>query len=146
MPVFTTKQTVGIEWGLSSAGDSGSATAGNFLGLYDSSGNRVAVSADIGTVLTSQTGPIATPWVTPANLTNGHYYVAVLMNGTWSTKVPTWKATGGGSTTNSRLSAPNYRLANMLTGQTSLPTTLNFANQTTTAITGGAMSAWFGLY
>jgi len=142
----------GVSWGLSSKGDTGTATTGNLIGLYGPSGtgavyNLLAQTADLGTILTTAAGEHDSPWTSGAiSVPQGTYYIAQVFNGTWSNTVPTMKATGGGSTTTARLSAPNLRLANMLTGQTSLPATLNMANQTTTAITGGAMSSWYGLY
>lgn len=116
-----------------------------YIGLYDSTGNRVAVSADITADLT--TGATAKPlaMVTPYLAKPGFYYIALLLNGTWATNSFTLKATGAGISVNAGLSAGALRLSSLLTSQTTLPTSITLANQVTTIINTGWGSQWYGI-
>ncbi|MFD7835603.1 hypothetical protein [Streptomyces sp. NPDC059761] len=128
------------------AGVDGAATlANNYLGVYDASGNLKGVSADISSLLLSN--PISKPFAltTPFVADPGYYFIALLMNGTWTQNQLTLKSTGAGITANSKLSAPNLRFSSILTGQTSLPATLNMNSQTTNTISGGWGSQWYGV-
>lgn len=116
-----------------------------YIGLYDSTGARVAVSADITADLT--TGATAKPlaMVTPYLAAPGFYYITLLLNGTWATNSFTLKATGAGISTNAGLSAGALRLSNMLTSQTTLPTSVTLSNQATSIINTGWGSQWYGV-
>jgi hypothetical protein len=73
-----------------------SLTAGqNFIGLYDSSGNRIAVSADLSSDWTA-TGLKSTSFTAPVDLIPGAYYGAILCNAT----TPITVARGSGQSTN----------------------------------------------
>lgn len=116
-----------------------------YIGLYDSNGNRVAVSADISADLT--TGATAKPlaMVTPYLAAPGFYYIALLLNGTWATNSFTLKATGGGISVNAGLSAGSLRYSSVLTGQTTLPASITLSNQSTSIINTGWGSQWYGI-
>ncbi|MFD9333315.1 hypothetical protein ACFWBF_02695 [Streptomyces sp. NPDC060028] len=69
----------------------------------------------------------------------------MLLNGTWATNSLTFKATGAGITVNCGLVAPRLRYSNMLSGQTSLPASLDLTQRTTTLINAGWASRWYGV-
>jgi hypothetical protein len=125
--------------------DAGASLSNCFIGVYDVNGNRVAVSADISTSLSSGATPKALPLATPFVAAPGFYFIALLLNGSWTTNSFTFKATGAGISVNAGLSAPLLRFSNLLTSQTSLPTTLTLANQVTTVINTGWGSQWYGI-
>lgn len=116
-----------------------------YIGLYDSDGVRVAVSADITASLT--TGATAKPlaMVTPYQADPGFYYIALLLNGTWATNSFTLKATGAGVSVNAGLSAGSLRYSTLLTGQTTLPASITLANQATSTINTGWGSQWYAI-
>lgn len=91
-------------------------TAGqNLVGLYNAAGTKLAESADQSTAFTT-TGPKTIPLATPQMVAPGHYYVAVMSNGTTPASLM--------YTTAQNAAALNLggslRFLN-ITGQTSLP-------------------------
>lgn len=133
-----------IWFGLSGI-DAGATLADCYLGVYDADGVRRGVTADISAQL--MTGAIAKPvdLVTPFSAAPGEYFIAMLLNGTWTTNALHFKASGAGISVNAKLSAPRLRYSNMLTGQTSLPASLDLTQQTTTRINTGWASQWYGV-
>lgn len=125
--------------------DAGATLSNCYLGVYDTAGNLQGTTADISSSLMS--GATAKPLALAAPFTAdpGFYLVAMLLNGTWTTNALTFKASGAGVSVNAGLSAPNLRYSNMLTGQTSLPATLNLASQSTSIINTGWASQWYGV-
>ena len=113
-------------------------TAGqNFVGIYNSAGTRIAVSAD----QTSNFGVAGehTASVTPVTVEPGDYYVVILMNGTGIPNLHASSSTGT-SLTNVNLSVGSLR-ASLLSGPfTSLPATVTMSSQG-----GNAYVVWFGL-
>jgi hypothetical protein len=93
-------------------------TAGqNLVGLYDSAGNRLAVSADQSTAFTT-TGTKTIPLTTPLLVQPGYYYIAVMSNGTTPAALMyTVVQSAAALNLNSSLRFLN------ITGQTSLPAT-----------------------
>lgn len=116
-----------------------------YLGVYDASGTRLGVTADISSSLMS--GAVAKPLAltAPFVAAPGFYWIAMLLNGTWTTNSLTFKSSGAGVSVNAGLTAPNLRYSNLLTGQTSLPTTLTMASQSTSIINTGWASQWYGV-
>lgn len=112
----------------------------NFAGLYDSSGVRIAVTADL-TAQWGSTGYQKMAFTAPVDLTTGFYYLALLINGSTS---PSWargSVSGSGpSTINGELTAADGRYATGPAGQTSLPANITMASRTLSAI-----SLWAGL-
>lgn len=106
----------------------------NFLGLYDSSGVRQAVTTAgaIDTGLTSTgplTGTFSSPYVAPAGL----YWVAFLCNATGQPQIA--RSTSFGPATNFNLSAAQMRYAINGTSQTTLPSSITpSSNQQTNSI------------
>jgi hypothetical protein len=130
------------------AGVDTAATLSNcYLGTYDSAGNRVGVTADLSSQLVNSANAKALPFAltSPFTAAAGTYYIALLLNGSWTTNTFTLKASGAGISVNAGLAAPNLRYSNLLTGQTSLPPTLTLANQATNIITTGWGSQWYGV-
>ncbi len=125
--------------------DAGASLTNCYLGVYDSAGTLQGVTADVSASLSSGAVAKALPLVTPFTAAAGTYFIAMLLNGTWTTNSFTFKCSGAGSSTNAGLTTPNLRYSNMLTGQTSLPASLTLANQTTTIITTGWASQWYGI-
>lgn len=127
--------------------DTGATLANNYLGVYDSSGNLKGVTADLSSQLVVAGNAKALPFALAAPFTAppGIYFIAMLLNGTWTTNSFTFKCSGAGSSTNAGLSAPNLRYSSVLTGQTSLPSTISLASQATTIITTGWASQWYGV-
>jgi hypothetical protein len=102
-------------------------TSGNVAGLYDSSGARLAVTAD-QTTAWSTVGTKVMALTAPVTLQPGYYYVALLSNGT----TPPQFATGGGgsSATNAGLTAATARFLTGPTGQTALPASITLSSGT----------------
>ena len=104
-------------------------TAGqNFVGLYNSSGTRLAVSADQTTNFGS--AGTKTAAITPQTLAVGNYYVAILVNLTPGTIPQFATGAGGSSATNAGLTAGTARFLTALTGQTSLPASITLSSGT----------------
>jgi len=113
-------------------------TAGqNLVGLYDSSGTRLVVSADQTTAM-GTTGT-KTAAITPQTLAVGTYYVAFLANGT---TVPQVGSAGGNTGINiAGLTASTARALNTAAGNTSLPATIALASQSAnTAVRWAALT------
>jgi Pectate lyase superfamily protein len=110
----------------------------NFLGLYNASGTRVAVTAAgaIDTGLTSS-GILTASVVTPYAAAAGMYWVAFVNNA--STAATLSRASGANlSIANGGLSAAAFRYAVNGTTQTSLPSSITPASNTVT----GAFTMW----
>ncbi len=109
----------------------------SFVGLYDSTGARQAVSADQSTSWTStglKTVAMASSYAAAA----GTYYVALLCNGT-TPMGPARTNSSGAIIANAGLSVANYRFGIAATGQTALPG--SFTPSSMTAGTG-AIGFW----
>lgn len=142
-PILVSNIWLGLSGLPNTAG--GDVLANCYIGLYDVNGNRVAVSADVSADLT--TGAIAKPlaMTTPYLAKPGIYFIALLLNGTWTTNSFTLKATGGGVSVNAGLAAPLLRYSTLLTSQTTLPTSLTLSNQATSTINTGWGSQWYAI-
>ncbi|MFF4388668.1 MULTISPECIES: hypothetical protein [unclassified Streptomyces] len=116
-----------------------------YLGVYDAKGALVAATPDISPQL--MTDAIAKPFALgkPFTAAPGTYFIALLLNGTWATNGLTLKSTGAGISVNAGLTPPNLRYSNLLTGQTSLPPTVNLAEQSTSTINTGWASQWYAI-
>ena len=103
----------------------------NFAGIYNSSGTRVAVSADMSSTWTG--GVLTSPMTGgPIALQPGTYYIAILENGTTP---PTWPILSSGNPTVQALgfSAAPYRHNVTSNGQTSLPASITLSTLTRAA-------------
>lgn len=110
-----------------------------FVGLYDSSGNRLAVSADQSANWTS-TGLKTTALTAAQTLAVGSYYVAWLSNGTTQPTLAMGAGHGIAAITNAGLSLSTSRFLTYGTAQTTLPATIPMGS------TGQASgSRWFAL-
>ncbi|WP_405533062.1 hypothetical protein OG592_37885 [Streptomyces avidinii] len=116
-----------------------------YLGVYDAKGALVATTADISPQL--MTDAIAKPFTLgkPFTAAPGTYFIALLLNGNWATNGLTLKSTGAGISVNAGLTPPNLRYSTLLTGQTSLPPTVNLAEQSTSTINTGWASQWYAI-
>lgn len=116
-------------------------TAGqNFGALYNSTGTRVAVSADQATAFTG-TGVITIPFTASAALSPGVYYAALLTNGTTQPMfMRTVGATNLAPAINFGLSVSNARWANSGTSQTATPSSVTMSGRTF-----GASGFWAAL-
>ncbi|MGW7103939.1 hypothetical protein [Streptomyces sp. NPDC054838] len=115
------------------------------LGVYDGAGTLRAATADISPQLMSEA--IAKPLHLgkPFTAAPGTYFIALLLNGNWATNALTLKSTGAGISVNAGLAPPKLRYSTVLTGQTSLPATVNLAEQSTSTINTGWGSQWYGV-
>ncbi|MFJ5804880.1 hypothetical protein [Streptomyces sp. NPDC093093] len=125
--------------------DGAASLTGCYLGVYDAAGTLKGVTADISAQLLTGAVGKSVDLAVPFTANPGEYFIALLLNGTWATNSLTLKSTGAGITVNCGLSAPRLRYSNMLTGQTSLPSTLDLTQQTTTIINTGWASQWYGV-
>ncbi|MFD9256931.1 hypothetical protein [Streptomyces sp. NPDC059538] len=125
--------------------DAGASLSNCYLGVYDTTGALRGTTADISANLMTGATAKALPLATAFTATPGMYFIAMLLNGTWTTNSLHFKASGAGVSVNAGLTAPNLRYSNLLTSQTSLPSSLTLANQTTTIITTGWASQWYGV-
>lgn len=116
----------------STAGVGSSTTS--FAGLYDSSGNRLTGSSDIGAGFLA-TGAVPCALTTPQPLLAGAVvYAAVVFN--LATTQPTlWRMANTTVIANPGLSAASFRWATNGTGQTSLPASLTLSSNAATAFT-----------
>lgn len=125
--------------------DTGATLNNCYLGVYDSAGVLRAVTADISAQLMTGAVGKSVDLVTPFTATPGEYYIALLLNGSWTTNLLTFKSTGAGITVNCGLTAPRLRYSNMLSGQLSLPASLDLTQQSTSLINTGWASQWYGV-
>ncbi|MEV6951144.1 hypothetical protein [Streptomyces sp. NPDC051183] len=116
-----------------------------YLGVYDANGSRVAVTADISPQLMTDAIAKPLPLAKPFTAAPGTYFIALLLNGNWATNALTLKATGAGISVNAGLTPPKLRYSTVLTGQTSLPATVNLADQSTSTINTGWASQWYAV-
>ncbi|MFF4456522.1 hypothetical protein [Streptomyces goshikiensis] len=116
-----------------------------YLGVYDAQGALRASTADVSPLLMTEAVAKPLPLGKPFTAAPGTYFVALLLNGEWATNALTLKATGAGISVNAGLTPPNLRYSTILTGQTSLPTTVNLAEQSTSTINTGWASQWYGI-
>jgi hypothetical protein len=106
-------------------------TAGQcFVGLYNSSGTRLAVSADQSANWTS-TGLKTIALTAPQTLAVGSYYVAILAVGTTPPQFA--MGAGGATTVSAGLATGAARFLTGPTSQTSLPASITLSSQTVTS-------------
>lgn len=103
-----------------------------FVGLYSSSGTRLAISADQSANWTS-TGLKTIALTAAQTLAVGSYYVAILAVGTTPPQFA--MGAGGATTVSAGLTAATARFLTGPTAQTSLPSSITLSSQT---ITSGA--------
>lgn len=127
--------------------DAGASLTGCYLGIYDAAGTLKGVTADISSSLMTGATAKGLPLVAPFVAAPGHYFIAMLLGfgSTWTTNSLHFKATGAGISVNANLVAPQLRFSTILTGQTSLPSTLTLSGQGTSTITTGWGSQWYAL-
>ena len=125
--------------------DAGASLSNCYLGTYDEAGVRRGVTADISSSLMSGATAKPLPLVSPFVAAPGWYFIAMLLGGTWTTNSLTFKCSGAGISVNAKLSAPALKYSNMLTGQTSLPPTLDLTQQATSIVSTGWASQWYGV-
>lgn len=116
-----------------------------YLGVYGADGALLASTADISPQLMTDAIAKPLPLAEPFTAAPGTYFVAMLLNGNWATNALTFKSTGAGISVNAGLTPPNLRYSTVLTGQTSLPATLNLAEQSTSTINTGWASQWYAI-
>ncbi|MFJ6795071.1 hypothetical protein [Streptomyces sp. NPDC091268] len=116
-----------------------------YLGVYDAEGRLAAATADISPQLMTDAIAKPLPLAKPFTAAPGTYFIALLLNGNWATNGLTLKSTGAGISVNAGLTPPKLRYSTVLTGQTSLPATLNLADQSTSTINTGWASQWYGV-
>jgi len=106
-------------------------TAGQCLaGLYDSAGNRVAITADMATTWNS-VGHKAMNLTSSYAAAAGKYYAALLFVGTTSPSFACGSTHGNTFTPgNANLAAGAYRFCRSASGQTSLPTSITLSGYT----------------
>ncbi|MFE2552095.1 hypothetical protein ACFXGI_26585 [Streptomyces sp. NPDC059355] len=117
----------------------------NFLGVYDANGTLRASTADISPQLMTEAIAKPFPLAKPFTAAPGTYFIALLLNGTWATNGLTLKATGAGISVNAGLTPPNLRYSTLLTGQTSLPASVNLGEQSTGTVNTGWGSQWYAI-
>lgn len=121
-----------VNFVLTTAGSS--LTAGqNFVAIFDSAGNRVALSADATTAFSSQ-GLKSIDMTTPYSAAVGGYYVAILPNGSGTIPIMVCNSAVGSSMLNYGLTTSNARALQSGTGNTSIPTTLTLSSQNLSAM------------
>ncbi|MFB7787919.1 hypothetical protein ACFC1D_35050 [Streptomyces vinaceus] len=125
--------------------DPGAQLSQNYLGVYDANGTLRASTADISPQLMTDAIAKPFPLAKPFTAAPGTYFIALLLNGTWATNALTLKSTGAGISVNAGLTPPNLRYSTLLTGQTSLPATVNLAEQSTSTINTGWASQWYAV-
>ncbi|MFF3724293.1 hypothetical protein ACFYYM_18240 [Streptomyces erythrochromogenes] len=125
--------------------DTNAQLANCYLGVYDAKGALVGSTADISPQLMTDAIAKPLPLAKPFTAAPGTYFIALLLNGNWATNALTLKSTGAGISVNAGLTPPNLRYSSILTGQTSLPTTVNLGEQSTATINTGWASQWYAV-
>nr|WSX53569.1 hypothetical protein OG409_34385 [Streptomyces sp. NBC_00974] len=125
--------------------DPGAQLSHCYLGVYGADGALLASTADISPQLMTDAIAKPLPLAKPFTAAPGTYFVALLLNGNWATNALTFKSTGAGISVNAGLAPPNLRYSTVLTGQSSLPATLNLAEQSTSTINTGWASQWYAI-
>lgn len=121
----------------------GALTSGqNSVGIYDSSGTRIAVTADQATAWGSS-GLKTMPLMSPVNLQGGqHYYIGLLSNSAAGTAAVFVRSNSGTTTTpNANLSNIAQRFSVNGTGQTALPSSVTLSSSSGS----GAQPFWVAL-
>lgn len=135
----TTTLTNGI-YAVVNAG--GSLTAGqNFISLYNSSGTRVAISADQTTNMGTSNNIVTAPWTTPYVAAAGNYWIALLTNGSTS---PDFARAGANAISNLAsvgLTTSTRRFGTFGSGLTAPPA--SFSTASIGAVTNGLF--WAGV-
>ncbi|MFE0008361.1 hypothetical protein [Streptomyces erythrochromogenes] len=125
--------------------DTNAQLADCYLGVYDAKGALVGSTADISPQLMTDAIAKPLPLAKPFTAAPGTYFIALLLNGNWATNALTLKSTGAGISVNAGLTPPNLRYSSILTGQTSLPATVNLGEQSTATINTGWASQWYAV-
>jgi hypothetical protein len=113
---------------------SGLTAAQNWVGLYTSTGTRVALSADQTTAFAS-VGHKEVAFTAPYAAAAGTYYLAVLSNGTTPPSLLRGASSGAVSTTiNRNLTVSDARWTTGPTAQTTLPASITMASRTLSGI------------
>ncbi|SFT31830.1 collagen-like protein [Streptomyces sp. ok210] len=130
------------------SGVDAAATLSNcYLGVYDTTGTLKGVTADLSStfVNASNAKAIALSLTAPFTAAPGQYFIAMLLNGSWATNVFHFKCSSAGISVNANLTPPNLRYSNMLSGQTSLPASIDLTQQTVSLINTGWASQWYAI-
>lgn len=125
--------------------DAGAQLSNCYLGVYDEKGTLLSATADISPQLMTDAIAKPLPLAKPFTAAPGTYFIALLLNGNWATNALTLKSTGAGISVNAGLTPPRLRYSTVLTGQTSLPATVNLAEQATSTINTGWASQWYAV-
>jgi hypothetical protein len=135
--VPTTTPILGVAMGQTSPATS---PANSFVGLLDSTGSRVAVSADLSSGLTGSNGGKKFAFTGSYTPTPGTYYVVLLFGGTTP---PTFARTplGSSSLYNLLQSTAPFRSNTGATSQSSIPSSI-----TLSGLTPSSDLWWVGLY
>lgn len=115
-----------------SVGTAGATVANAFLGLFDSAGNRIAVTADISTNLQS-TGVKEVAFTAAVNVTAGAVYYVAFLVGSAGT-LPQLHLAVGNAVGRAGESAAPFRFCFSGSGQTSIPATVTLGSATATDI------------
>lgn len=105
----------------------------NFVAIFDSSGNQVAISADQTTAFGS-VGLKTVSMTSPYAAQPGGYYVAILTNGTGTVPIMVCLGAIGSSSLNFGLTTANGRALQSGTGNTSVPSSVTFSGQNLSAM------------
>lgn len=130
--IRSTTTTTGVTMAQAAAGTL--MTSGqNFFALFNSTGTRVAITADLSTTLAAPNQLVNPTWVTPAVLVPGAYWIGVLLNSTGV--VPTLRTAMSTSASynlsvNANLTAATFRFAVNGSGQTAMPASIAPASNT----------------
>ncbi|MFJ7777111.1 hypothetical protein [Streptomyces yangpuensis] len=116
-----------------------------YLGVYDAKGTLVGSTTDISPQLMTDAIAKPLPLAKPFTAAPGTYFIALLLNGNWATNALTLKSTGAGISVNAGLTPPNLRYSSILTGQSSLPATVNLGEQSQATINTGWASQWYAI-
>lgn len=138
LPYVTATQTItSICLHVATAATGGTA-ARNWVGLYDSTGTRLAVSADATTVF-STAGAKTIALTTPYVASIGRLYAAVLATASTMPQFGVRSTPFTAAAANWNLGANVLRYADGPTGQTTLPATIAMSS-----LTGSAQTTWVG--
>lgn len=136
LPKIPITTLISMLWVHIGVGPTGLTAGQSFLGLYDSTGTRLAQTADLSGDFAT-TGLKSGALTVPYSAAPGYYYVALMANAATTTPAFSRSATQGASIANANLTTATSRFATSGSGLTSLP-----ANITMSGITAVSTTTW----
>lgn len=139
--VETAGQTTGVSYCISTIG-SGLTASQSYLALFDTSGTRLAITADLSGTFAGTIGTKTEAWAAAATITPGDYFIAVMCNGTTPVQ---FRRCDNYITQNGTKTTPIAGLRiirTSSTSNTSIPASVDFSS----GFIVGGVNPWLAIY